>query len=54
MLNVVVVVVVFTRAIADAEAIAYHYHLVMSDPVVSQSKTVLCTKPETHNADAPF
>lgn len=44
----------FTHAIADAEAIAYHYHLVMSDPVMNQSKTVLCTEPETHNADAPF
>lgn len=46
-----------TRAIADAEGVAIACHrrrLVMLGPVVSQSRTVLCTMPGKHNVDAPF
>lgn len=31
-----------------------HRFRVMLDPAANQSKTILCTKPEIRNADAPF
>jgi len=56
----------FTRAIAVATDVCRHrrggrrrrygrsHRLVMLDPVVNQSRTVLCTELGIHNVDAPF
>lgn len=48
--------VCFTRAIVDVGGVAvvYYHRLVMLNPVVNQSRTVLCTKLEIRNVDAPF
>lgn len=49
--------VIFIRAIAGATAVAIAFHchpVVMLDPVVNQSKIVLCIEPETHSVDVPF